>query len=428
MVTSPSHRMAPIGKACRRTAMLVAMLFVGSMNAHAAFPLLDLSSFYLHYFDPYMLGPLPTDTPSYPQSQVVGGTINPVPRFYLAAQRSFYSVDSFVGILGTRANDGDIVITDPWDRQTHLLLFGSWTEPCRGPTRFNRSIIANQTWIEPTEYWDSRPCTSVSLLGSGTEYGVPLSQLVTKSTYTALAPIRRKAIDGGQYDASPLAVRRNDAAWYTHFWGYRMGLVANESNFNVADRSKFVDAWPAANFPSARNNFELTTLPPPWIEDDVVEYVNKPDFPAQPGGQFFYALAAADKATLDALPVWKRTGNTFKSGGYVSACRFYGGKNGGPNTHFYSADDKECESLKQYKFLDYEGQTFAVNVPIKAATSNASATCPAASKPLYRLYNNAAASNGKFVSNHRYVTERSDVAAAVAQGWLDEGMVMCVPQ
>ena len=160
----------------------------------------------------------------------------------------------------------------------------------------------------------------------------------------------------------------------------------------------------------------------------MVEYVNKPDFPAQPGGQFFYAVAAADKATLDALPVWRRTGNTFKSGGYVSACRFYGGKNGGPNTHFYSADDKECESLKQYKFLDYEGQTFAVNVPIKAATINASATCPAASKPLYRLYNNAAASNGKFVSNHRYVTERSDVAAAVARGWLDEGMVMCVPQ
>ena len=224
-----------------------------------------------------------------------------------------------------------------------------------------------------------------------------------------------------------MVVRRNDAAWYTHFWGYRMGLVANESNFNVADRAKFHATWPSANFPSPRNNFELTTLPPPWIEDDVVEYVNNQDFPAQPGGQFFYAVTAADKVTLDALPVWRRTGSAFKSGGYVSACRFYGGKNGGPNTHFYSADDKECEALKQYPSLSYEGQTFAVNVPIKAPASAAAATCPAASKPLYRLYNNAAASNGKFVSNHRYVTERSDVAAAVAQGWLDEGMVMCVP-
>ena len=143
---------------------------------------------------------------------------------------------------------------------------------------------------------------------------------------------------------------------------------------------------------------------------------------------FFYAVLAAAKATLDALPVWTRTGNAFKSGGYVSACRFYGGKNGGPNTHLYTADDKECEALKQYPSLSYEGQTFAVYVPIKAPATAATATCPAASKPLYRLYNNAAGSNGKFVLNHRYVTERSEVNAAVAQGWLDESTVMCVRQ
>jgi hypothetical protein len=252
--------------------------------------------------------------------------------------------------------------------------------------------------------------------------------LAVRDEVTFRAPLRRTALDGGRYDASAMVIVRNGAPWATYHWGYRLGLVATEPNWDEANAGKYPElaAWPAR--PSKDDNFELTTLPPPWIEDDVVEYVNKPDFPAQPGGQFFYAVAAADKATLDALPVWKRTGNTFKSGGYVSACRFYGGKNGGPNTHFYSADDKECESLKQYKFLDYEGQTFAVNVPIKAATSNASATCPAAAKPLYRLYNNAAASNGKFVSNHRYVTQRSDVNAAVAQGWLDEGMVMCVPE
>ena len=31
------------------------------------------------------------------------------------------------------------------------------------------------------------------------------------------------------------------------------------------------------------------------------------------------------------------------------------------------------------------------------------------------------------MSNHRYVTESTDVTAAVAQGWVDEGQVMCVP-
>lgn len=417
----------PVGVAARRLCSATALFWFFNTIAQAAFPLRDLSLFYLHYYDPVILGPLPTDAPTYPQLGVVGGATNPPLRFYQATKQSLSTVDSFVGIIGGTA-DGFPSFIDPWNRQINIFLFGSWFEPCRGWTQFSRSVVTNQTWTEPVENWDAVPCSSMTLLGAGTENGVPLSQLVTKSTYTVLAPVRRKAIDGGQYDASPLVVRRNDAAWYTHFWGYRMGLVANESNFNMADRTKFVYQWPTSNFPSSRNNFELTTLPPPWIEDDVVEYVNKQDFPAQPGGQFFYAVLPADKALLDGLPVWRRTGNTFKSGGYVSACRFYGGRNGGPNTHFYSADDKECEALKQYPFLSYEGQTFAVNVPIAAQASNAPATCPVASKPLYRLYNNASASTGKFVSNHRYVTQRSDVSAAVAQGWLDEGMVMCVPE
>ena len=53
---------------------------------------------------------------------------------------------------------------------------------------------------------------------------------------------------------------------------------------------------------------------------------------------------------------------------------------------------------------------------------------PIDSKPLYRLYNNASAPGKNYVSNHRYVIERADLAAAVAQGWVDEGQVMCVPQ
>ena len=112
----------------------------------------------------------------------------------------------------------------------------------------------------------------------------------------------------------------------------------------------------------------------------------------------------------------------------MSVCRFYGGKNGGPNTHFYSADDKECDGLKKIAFLDYEGQTFVVNMPLPGPVVNGDKPCPIDSKPLYRLYNNASSSNGKFVSNHRYTTSRVDVATFVARGWLDEGHVMCVPQ
>ena len=241
------------------------------------------------------------------------------------------------------------------------------------------------------------------------------------------APVRRTAIDGSQYDASPLKLTRNGLPWYTHYIGYHLGLVANESNWDNANLGKAGDLVGFFRLPSPVNNFELVALPPPWVEDDVVEYVNKQDFPKQPVGQFFYAVLAADKAALDAVPAWQRTGKSFKSGGYVSVCRFYGGKNGGPNTHFYSADDKECAALKSVPVLSYEGQTFAVNMPMPGANADGTKPCPIDSKPLYRLYNNASAPGKDYVSNHRYVTERADVSAAVAQGWVDEGQVMCVP-
>jgi len=260
----------------------------------------------------------------------------------------------------------------------------------------------------------------------GNVFGSPPGRFV-QSEYTVRSPVHRKAIDGSEYDASPMEVKRNGAPWYTHFWGYRLGLVANVSTFNAATGRVLVPEWNPDRYPSPANNFELAFLPAPVIEDDVVEYVNKPDFPKQPGGQFFYAVLASDKAALDAVPAWQRTGKTFKSGGYVSACRFYGGKNGGQNTHFYSADDKECAALKAIPTLSYEEQTFAVNTPMAGSNADGSKPCPRASKPLYRLYNNASAPGKGYVSNHRYVTERAEVNGAAAEGWVDEGQVMCVP-
>jgi serine protease len=117
----------------------------------------------------------------------------------------------------------------------------------------------------------------------------------------------------------------------------------------------------------------------------------------------------------------------------VSVCRCCGGANGGPNTHVYSADADECDALKKVAALSYEGQTFAVSMPMRAKTAaqmlpGALRDCRVKSKPLYRLYNNASAPGKDYVSNHRYVTERADVIAAVAQGWVDEGHAMCVPE
>ena len=250
-------------------------------------------------------------------------------------------------------------------------------------------------------------------------------------TFEFKAPVRRQAGDGGVFDASPMVQKRNGEGWLTMFWAYRMGLVESQIDWDASRLSTLAAfaGWP--RYAGKDEEFVLATLPAPYIEDEVVEYVNRLDFPAQPGGQFFYASRSVDKTALDALPRWSRTGKLFLSGGYVNVCRFYGGNNGGPNTHFYSADNQECDALRNVPTLSYEGQTFAVNLPLPPKTAaqqvpGALRDCPTASQPLFRVYNNAINSGGRFASNHRYLTHRADVVAAVAQGWVDEGHVMCV--
>ena len=317
------------------------------------------------------------------------------------------------------------------DTPRRLGVFDYWRSANATPCRFSGTYLAIPSNVEANStvvdsaFW-YYPSSSLCAESSG-GIGPPFETLSARDEVTFAAPKRRTALDGSQYDASAMVMVRNGVPWATYQWGYRLGLVASTSDWNPANAGAAPELlnWPAV--PSKRDEFELTKLPPPWIEDDVVEYVNRADFPAQPGGQYFYAVRAEDKTLLDSIPAWQRSGKSFKSGGYVSACRFYGGKNGGPNTHFYSADDKECAALKAIPLLAYEGQTFAVNVPLPGAAVGGVKPCPIDSKPLYRVYNNASASNGRFVSNHRYLTERADVAAVVAQGWVDEGQVMCVP-
>jgi Repeat of unknown function (DUF5648) len=333
----------------------------------------------------------------------------------------------------------DLPLTYVLNSQTsgELVLFNGYREAvCDSELRVAPPFLVGKKTVRDPNIWYSDLSLGTpnyySLWSSGcyapvftTPPGWP--RRLTRDETTISAPVRRTAIDGGQYDASPFVVTRNGLPWYTYYFGYHLGVAAVESNWSAANLAAAGDIDGFFRLPSAANNFNLASLPPPWVEDEVVEYVNRANFPAQPDGQYFYAVRAIDKTVLDSMPVWERTGRSFKSGGYVSVCRFYGGKNGGPNTHFYSADDKECDALKKITFLDYEGQTFAVNMPLPGPVVNGDKPCPTDSKPLYRLYNNASSSNGKFVSNHRYTTSRVDVATFVARGWVDEGHVMCVP-
>ena len=415
---------------------LAAITSVGS--SLAAFPETDLRAYYRDF--PNSADPQSKPTSTRPAAELVprveitgggpaladivieGNTFRyvPLPRPYAATSMVPYNAYRTTPIL------------------SNVVSIAQFRENvCNGSLQFTSTPTAGSSVTKEMNYWNlefdlllfpALPPYYVAGAGScDVSLPPPNTVRLTTDEMSFGAPVRRTAIDGSQYDASQMKLTRNGLPWYTHFFGYHLGLVANESNWDDANLSKAGDLVGFFRFPSPVNNFELTTLPPPWVEEDVVEYVNQAQFPAQPGGQFFYAVRAEDKTLLDFVPAWKRTGNSFKSGGYVSACRFYGGKNSGPNTHFYSADDKECEALKKIPVLSYEGQTFAVNMPMPGVNADGSKPCPIDSKPLYRLYNNASSSNGSFVSNHRYTTSRNDVTLAVGAGWVDEGQVMCVP-
>ena len=249
-------------------------------------------------------------------------------------------------------------------------------------------------------------------------------------TITLKAPIRRKATDGSEYDASPMVQLRNGVPWMTYYFGYRMGLVGSQANWLDSNLPRVMPAltgWPA--FPDGRDNFELAKLPAPYIEGEIVEYVNFQVSPGSSAGHYFYATGAAEQALLDGVESWSRTGKSFKSGGYVSVCRlFAAGTDGKSGTHFYSADAAECNQLKGLSFLQYEGEVFRASRPIPASSATAAATCPLGTVGLYRFYNNA--SQKSYANNHRYLIGRpypSEGSAMVSVGWTDEGLQMCVP-
>lgn len=144
---------------------------------------------------------------------------------------------------------------------------------------------------------------------------------------------------------------------------------------------------------------------------------------------YFITANANEAAAIDngsAGPGWRRTGNTFKSGGGTSVCRFYGSLSPGPNSHFYTADAAECASLKQIqattpatdKRWNFESLDFQT-------TASANQVCPPGTAFVYRAYNNGFARGVD--SNHRITSSQTAIQEVVAKGWKDEGVVMCAP-
>jgi hypothetical protein len=109
-------------------------------------------------------------------------------------------------------------------------------------------------------------------------------------------------------------------------------------------------------------------------------------------------------------------------------CRFYGSQSPGPNSHFYTADAGECESLKKLqqttpasaKRWNFEEVAFAIKVP-------KGDSCPGdAPVQVYRVYNKGFERGAD--SNHRFVTDKALYQEMIGKGWSGEGVAMCAPK
>jgi hypothetical protein len=145
---------------------------------------------------------------------------------------------------------------------------------------------------------------------------------------------------------------------------------------------------------------------------------------------FFITASAAEKDAVlggSAGPGWALTGNVFSAGGTAAVCRFHGSIAPGPNSHFYTIDPAECQSLKDLQAItpasekrwNFEGYDFASTPPVAGQ-------CPANTIAVYRAYNNGFARG--IDSNHRITSSRNAYLLQVAKGWIGEGVAMCAPQ
>ena len=142
----------------------------------------------------------------------------------------------------------------------------------------------------------------------------------------------------------------------------------------------------------------------------------------------FMTASAVDKDTIDrgaAGAGWIKTGYQFKAytiasptelraASQVTVCRVYAPAQ---NVHFFSADTRECQLLRASRAWKDEGIAFWINVATQPA-------CGPGTVPVTRLSDSRWRET---TSNHRYITSNSQIEDQKANGWIEEGVVMCAP-
>jgi Repeat of unknown function (DUF5648) len=155
----------------------------------------------------------------------------------------------------------------------------------------------------------------------------------------------------------------------------------------------------------------------------VIEYYH-PVF-----NHYFITAIPAEIANLDTGALsndWNRTGEAFDvfvSGlaGTTPTCRNFSATFAPRSSHYYGTTPSQCAAVSLLPAWTFEGEVF--NTILTSATG----TCPAGTRPLYRLYNNGMSG----APNHRYTTETSVRVEMVLANWTPEGqgigVVACVP-
>lgn len=425
----------------RHLAMAIAatgLLSSGITGAIATTPVRDLTPFFVNYYKPSERGLDPLFPEAYdgvPAAWAAAGFNSEfgLPKRVIASGRSF--PDAALRFFNRVGNDvrpnylgAEALPASVYQR----LNFGPYGGPCEAAVVLPAKIYAGLSKNYEQTFQSDPSANLACLLFVGYLTGIKVTDIRTFG-----GPFRRSTLDGFEYEAASMRVQRNGVPWATYYFGYRMGSTAGSSNWDNTNRSLFAADFP--KFPSSSEDYELVTLPPPFVEGEVIEYVNPKVSPGSSGGHYFYATSEADKNVLDADENWIRTGRNFKSGGYLPVCRlFYRAAGAAAGTHFFTAKADDCETLRQLPGFTFEGIPFRASLPKAASAGLTDAQrCPAGTLPLYRFFNNAPL--GTYQPNHRYTTNRfagqatalkteGPFGVAFGAAWIDEGLAMCVPQ
>lgn len=152
------------------------------------------------------------------------------------------------------------------------------------------------------------------------------------------------------------------------------------------------------------------------------------EFFSQSLDQYFYSDDPAEAAILDAANSgWVRTGESFDviyqygqqlpvEGSVQRVYRFWNSQPQAKAAHFFTVSQQECAVLRDggHAGWQFEGSIFWARVPQAGAC--------AYGQPLYRVYNNGMGG----APAHRFTTRLDLVSTMASQGWVSEGVAMCV--